>query len=95
MTWESTDTYQALVETHPDLNNQGHSEAFGKFLNRMWTKPATYNEFAKAYMEFTTSDKLTFPKLNALSPQKNSSTRRKRNKRSRRSRSRRNRKRKT
>ena len=92
MTWEAMDTYQQLVEMHPDLNDQRHSTAFAGFLDRMWTKPATYTEFAKAYMEFTTSDKLTFPKLRALAPMQNNSTQRKKTKRTRRRRSRRNRK---
>jgi hypothetical protein len=92
MSWESLDTYQQLVEMHPDLNEKAQHEAFTKFLNRMWTKPTTYGEFARAYMEFTTSDNLTFPKLNALSTAKKANTRRKRSKRSRRRRSRRKRK---
>jgi hypothetical protein len=89
MTWESLDTLQQLVELHPELKEQHHREAFDSFINRMWTKPATYSEFAKAYMEFTTNSKLTFPKLNALASAQKNTSRRKRSKRSRRRRSRR------
>lgn len=92
MSWESLETYQQLVETHPDLNEKNHREAFTEFVNRMWTKPDTYAAFAKAYMEFTTSNTLTFPKLNAIAKEQKSKSRRNRSKRSRRRRSRRKRK---
>jgi hypothetical protein len=94
MTWESLETFQELVEAHSDLqSNQSHREAFTKFLNRMWTKPNTYNDFARAYMEFTTSNKLTFPKLRALPTANKSPARKRRSKRSKRRRSHRKRKR--
>ncbi len=95
MSWESLDTYQKLVEMQPVLNEQDHREAFSRFLDRMWTKPATYREFTRAYMEFTTPHTLTFPKLSARAAAKTNNSKSKRSRRSRRSRrrsSRRNRK---
>jgi hypothetical protein len=89
MSWESSETYQQLVEMHPDLNENYHRDAFDKFLERMWTKPATFSEFAQAYMEFTTKRKLTFPKLKALEPAETKNTRSRTSRRSRRRSSRR------
>jgi hypothetical protein len=94
MSWETIESYQELVKMHPDLQVPSHREAFHQFLDRMWTKPNTLIEFSKAYMEFTTADQLTFPKLRILAPEPEPSTppRSNRSRRSRRSRSRRSRK---
>lgn len=94
MSWDSMEDYQQLVETHPKLKDSQQEQAFKAFLDRMWTKPTTFNELAKAYMEFTTPEKLTFPKLTAMSAAhiEEPSKKQSRRSRKRRSRSRRNRK---
>ena len=69
MTWESLEPYQKLVKLQPSLTDEKHSADFYAFLDRMWTKPSTLNEFARAYMEFTTSTEYKFPKLKALTSQ--------------------------
>jgi hypothetical protein len=89
MTWESTESYHQLVQMHPDLEETTHKQAFAAFVNRMWTKPETLADFARAYMEFTTSHTYTFPKLKALYPEEQQKPNKSRRSRRRRSRQRR------
>jgi hypothetical protein len=95
MSWESMDTYKQLVELHPNLSEKVHRDAFHQFLDRMWTKPNTLNDFAKAYMEFTTKETLAFPKLSELTPDLTVAEENRQSKRSKRRRQRRRRKVKT
>jgi hypothetical protein len=89
MTWESNESYHQLVQMHPNLKETSHREAFAVFVNRMWTKPETLTDFARAYMEFTTSNTYTFPKLKALYQEEQKKDKKPRSSRRRRSRRRR------
>ncbi len=84
MSWESTESYEQLLEMQPELKDTHHQQAFHEFVARMWTKPSTFIEFTQAYMEFTTPRKLTFPKLQARAPKENVSKPARKSRRSRR-----------
>lgn len=60
------DPYQQLIEEFPELQNVAHKEAFDKYIERMWTKPSRLKDYFQAYLEFTTPEKPTFGKLNAM-----------------------------
>ncbi len=90
MSWSELDDYQRLIREHPKLQNTAAQQSFERYMDNMWEKPTSYAEIMQAYLEFSTSDKLTFPKLKALRTASQSGgakkSRRRRSRRSRRKR---------
>lgn len=58
--------YQQLIAHCPELQDEAYREAFNRFVERMWTKPTSFEAYLQAYLEFSTPKKLTFGRLDDL-----------------------------
>lgn len=80
MDWIDSEDFQKLVAAYPKLEDPQHRDAFVAYVENMWSRPKTYADFLRAYLEFETPAKPTFRRLRDTSRSRKKKRRRGRRK---------------